>query len=269
MKISIATSALLLVAAVLSMSKPAVGQTPLIISTDQHYLLSSGPVFDSFAWYDSAVAPGIFPFFPASVDLTSFHFDLGERAFYATVANPMKLVDGTYVTPRDILTIVGNDVLLETPGDAIDLPTGIKIDALFRDGGEWILSFDVPTTIDGERIDDADLVRIGGPQPEVIFSAADRGLPVGLDLDAAHIVGDDIYMSFDQPGSVDGISFDDDSVMVFSRDDDTWRLHQDASQFAGFPSFAGVDIDAISMTPELFGDSFENGSTTRWTRVVQ
>jgi hypothetical protein len=240
----------------------------LILSSDQFFSFGGDPVFDTGIWYQSGLGTQAMVLMQPGLELESFHYDLDRGALFGTVGHATKLLDGTTVTPRDILQL-GLSITLETSGEALGLPEGAKIDALYLDGGEWIVSLDRPTMVAGEIIRDSDLVRLmgGGAGVEIVFSAVDQGLPIGLDIDGAHIKGDDIYLSFDQAGRLPGLDFNDHSVIVYSTATETWRLHHDAASEAGFPSFAGMDVDALSITPEIFGDSFESGSLARWSSV--
>jgi hypothetical protein len=72
---------------------------------------------------------------------------------------------GTMFDPRDVIRYDGANCITVIDGSAVGIPWGSKVDAITLRGGDYgvpIVSFDVPTTINGPTFQPADLAQYVG-----------------------------------------------------------------------------------------------------------
>lgn len=211
-----------------------------------------GAVVDGADVADDALAGSAtrvaFPGLPAGADLVAYHLLPGGDellVFDVTVALP----GGVTATPRDVLRLSAGTWSIEYAGNA-SLPAGSRIDALATaEDGALLLSFDVTVALGSTVFDDADLARLGGGGIfNSFFDASAHGLPAAADLDAAHrLANDNLLLSFDITGQVDGTTFDDEDVVEFNPRSASFSLAYDGS--ARYAALAAADLDALDGLP--------------------
>ena len=110
-------------------------------------------------------------------------------------------------------------------------------------GGGLHLSFD--TTVDlgsGVIAADEDLVLFLGGGFVLSFDGSAAGLDPALDLDAANVQPDGSFvLSLDQAGTIGGVVFDDDTVLIW--DGAVWAVAVDASDLDA--AFGPADLVAV------------------------
>lgn len=154
------------------------------------------------------------------------------------------------VEPRDVIRYDGIVYALEFDGSSEGIPQGVAVDAVSREaGGDTLLSFDITVDLGGGLVAaDEDLVRWNGASFALVFDGSLEGIEQGLDLDAAHGAGSGaLGLSFDGAGSVGGVDFDDEDVLLFDPSGPTWTLAYDGS--ALHPALAAADVEAV-VVPE-------------------
>ena len=134
-------------------------------------------------------------------------------------------------TRDDVGTSGTFDVLFD--GSDVGVPAGAQIDGFSVDrGGNLVMSFSRAVTIDGIRVERADLVRfafasdsgLGNGRTagrfDLYFDASDVGLGAGADIDAVSLVaGGDILLSFSNSGVIGGVAYRGEDVLRFSPND--------------------------------------------------
>jgi hypothetical protein len=183
-------------------------------------------------------------------------------------------LDGTIVTPSDLVTFdatTGNSRLLWRGADA-GVPPGVAIDAVAHVGGDWLLSFDVSFTADGQPADDEDILLWRAGQGWIDrIDLSDLGVERELDLDAleAQELGR-YWISFDGSGVIPGptpVPFDDEDVLLYEEGAvPPWTKAFDGNGSLGLAS--AVDLDAVGIPSLPFADGFETGGTDRWSSVA-
>jgi hypothetical protein len=208
-------------------------------------------VFDDQA---GGVAPVGLGSLPAAADLTAYHrFPDGDHlmAFDTTVK-----LDNTVVGRGDIVRYDGVGYTLEFDASAEGVPAGVCIDALSSVDGDLLLSFDTTVSLDGQVIDDADLVRRLPAGFARYFDSSVAGVPQAMDLDAAAVGGNGLlYVSFDTGGTlggVDGISFSDEDVLDYDANTGQWGMAYDGDNLHS--GWHAGDVDAVSLVNDSDGD---------------
>ncbi len=154
------------------------------------------------------------------------------------------------------------------------LPGNPPVDALHgMDGGDWLLSVQVPTDLGGTTYDPRDLVRFDGVSYTLFFDGAANGIPVGANVDAAFLDGGDAgdpVVSFDAPATVGGTTFGPADLVRFATGGAS--LFFDAGA-AGVP--AGRDVSGadqlgagVALTfdvpTDLAGTTYLPGELVEW-----
>lgn len=205
----------------------------------------------------------------AEADLTAYHLRQdGTQIFALDIATDLPGLLGA--RPNDVVSFNGTGYGMAFSGVANGLPAGAAIDALTAASNEdLLLSFDVALDLPGVSAEDRDLLRWSGSGWSVFFDGSDAGVPDGLDLDAAHLLTDNIrlLLSFDGSGTVGGVQFDDEDVLEHNLVNRSWALFWDGSSRR--PEVTAADLDALYAFEErpssLFSDGFESGDLSAWS----
>lgn len=230
----------------LSAAAPAVAQWVYVpdgaIEASGVFLTPRDLVNDSGAGPLSAVpVAGL----PETSGLAAYEADSnGDTLFVPRIA--IELPGPTYAMRQDVVRDTGAGLVLEFDGSAAGVPAGVAIDALARTAsGELLLSFDTSVELPGLFVDDEDLVLWNGAGFAPFFDGSTEGVPTALDVDAASYdpVGNRLRLSFDTPGEVGGVSFEDEDLLELDRSSGIWSLAFDGS--ARDPALAATDIVAV------------------------
>lgn len=206
---------------------------------------------------------------PEQADLTAYHLRQdGTQLFALDITVNFPGLPG--VRPNDVVSFNGNGYGLAFSGVANGLPAGTAIDALTAASNEdLLLSFDVALDLASISAEDRDLLRWNGSGWSVFFDGSDAGVPDGLDLDAAHLLTDNVrlLLSFDGSGVIGGIQFDNEDVLEYNLVNSSWVLFWDGS--GRRPEVATADLDALYAFEErpsgIFSDGFESGDLSAWS----
>lgn len=189
---------------------------------------------------------------PDGAEITAYSTGFAEGEHFFVLDHTMTLPGSVTVRPRDVVQWDGAAYAIVLPGDANGIPDGVAIDAFTFDSstGRFLLSFD--TTVDlgsGFVVRDADL--LDGSTGMLAFDATAAGVPAGLDVDGVSHVAttQDLLVSFDVGGMIDGISFADEDVLRYSVNGiDPWTLEIDSSTTD--PDWGAADLSALHAVPE-------------------
>lgn len=157
---------------------------------------------------------------------------------------------GVTALPSDVLELYDfpGGYVKRFDGVAGGVPPGANLDAIFLDGGDGgdlIMSFDVPSTIGGQTFEPADLVRFNGSSFSLYFdaSAAVPPIPPTTNVTGADRRGSLVILTFDVPTTQGGQTFLPGQLV-------SW----DGSGFAPFyadPSWPpGSAIEALALLPQ-------------------
>jgi hypothetical protein len=153
---------------------------------------------------------------------------------------------GLPVSPADVLRWDGGGYTIAFDAAAAGIPTGADVDAVTADGDDLLLSFDVTVDLPGGPYADEDLVRWDGSSFTLELDGSEAGVPAGLDLDAAHRLGNGhLLLSFDTAGMIGGVAFADEDLLELSPGTGTWELAYDGS--AEHPGWIAADLDAVAI----------------------
>lgn len=157
------------------------------------------------------------------------------------------------VGPRDVVRYNGVTYSLEFDGSANGLPAGSRIDALSHTSdGDLLLSIDVTVAFSSTHAAtpftaaDEDVVRWDPADGMTwMFDGSDEGVGTSLDTDSVHFIEatQNLLLSFDGSGVIDGVGFDDEDVLEFDPGSDTWDLAVDGS--ASSSNWGAADLDAF------------------------
>ena len=170
-------------------------------------------------------------------------------AFDTTLSLPGGLIE----RPGDVVRFNGTTYSLEFAATANGLPNGVMTDAVAQiSPNDLLLSFDVTVTLGSIIAAPKDLVRFKNGTFSLFFDASVAGVPAGLNLDAVDCLprNGHLLLSFDGSGTVGGVSFDDEDVLEYSPESNTWVLAYDGSaQHAGWPPADLAAVSATAATP--------------------
>lgn len=136
-----------------------------------------------------------------------FRMDGGDWLFSVESAADL---GGTTFDGTDVVRFDGALFTTFLDGAAAGIPAGANVDALFLDGGDGgdlVLSFDVPTTLGGTNYGPADLVRHAGGVFSPFLDAAAAGIPPGSNVTGADRRGGLIVLAFDIPTDLGGTTY--------------------------------------------------------------
>ncbi len=192
-------------------------------------------------------------------------YDLALDAFSIDITATVDLADGPTITMRPGEVWTGSGTLLFDPASA-GLPDWANVDAVAFDplSGDLLLSFDsfilqfIP--LRGSLVpylSPSHVVGWDGFQLTGFFDG-DR-VPRALNLDALHVLDDGrMLMSFDTPGRIDGLGFDDDDLLLHDPVGDWFSpvylvgaLH---------PTLPAADVDALSGVTRIDGGTVRFGA---------
>jgi len=205
---------------------------------------------------------------PSGADVTAFHRTAEGALFFAfDTAVRVPGAEGDLTITPDTVAWLNPDTGLYVPATLLDLPAGVRIDALTVDEYQnFLLSFDVSVRLNegtGEEFtaDDEDLVRMPSLFEftwALAFDGSAAGITPDLDLDAAHRrANGHLLLSFDGSGTVGGFHFDDEDVLEYIASpgpgESTWQLEYDGSNTHVLIFNEGIelaDVDALYIVPE-------------------
>jgi len=188
------------------------------------------------------------PMLPADAHISAVHhFANGDLllAFGTTVILPGA---GT-IERRDLVrfTSASQSFAVEVRGADVGIPNGAAIDAVAVLGNTILLSLDVSVG----PFDDEDVLAINGSNLELFLDLSAIGIDPALDLDGLDI--DDgattrLYLSFDGSGTVDGVAFDDEDILIYDLGTQSWGLGYDGSAaVAHWPSATNLVDFAVEL----------------------
>jgi hypothetical protein len=181
------------------------------------------------------------------VNVTANHQFWGGAQLFS-LDRAVVLAGSLAVGPEDVVRYAGGSYTLEFDGSAKGLAPGVGVDAVTLSGGKLVLSFDATVTLGAVTADDEDLVRFDGSAFTLFFDGSARGVPGGLNLDAAHVLnGNRLAMSFDGSGSLPGVVFADEDVLEYDVLEDAWEITYDGS--AEHPGWDAPNLDAVALPP--------------------
>ena len=160
----------------------------------------------------------------------------------------LSLPGGLTVRPGDVVRLHGTTYSLEFDATANGLPNGVMTDALAEiSPNDLLLSFDVTVALGSITAAPEDLVRFKDGAFSLFFDGSLAGVPVGLNLDAVDCLprNGHLLLSFDGSGTVGGVNFDDEDVLEYSPESNSWAMAYDGSaQHAEWPP---ADLAALSV----------------------
>jgi hypothetical protein len=115
-----------------------------------------------------------------------------------------------WAEPRDVVELDASGTYGKPfSGAAWGVPAGIAVDALFLDGGDWVMSFDAPVDLVGRNWLPADLVRwnAAGFDPVPYFDSVAAGIPRSSNVTGADLRGGDLILTFDVHTDIPGGPF--------------------------------------------------------------
>jgi hypothetical protein len=184
---------------------------------------------------------------PAGVNLTAYHqyFD-GVHLFSLDV--PVLLDGSLFAEPGDVVRYDGVTYTLAFDASAEGVAGGVGVDAVTTSSQKLVLSFDAPVVLGGELCGEEDLVRFDANGFALFFDGSDVGVPVGLNVDAAHMIGGSrLAVSFDAGGSLPGVVFADEDVLEYDTFLGTWEITYDGS--AEHADWEVPNLDAVGLPP--------------------
>lgn len=208
---------------------------------------------------------------PANVNVTAYHrLDGSLRLF--SLDTFVELPGGVVADRDDVVQYDGAGYAVLLDGSGAGLPDGARIDALGwrRQGGvaSLLLSTDLTVELPGGLVaEDEDVVAWDGAVWSLVLDGSAAGVADGLDLDGIDRdpVTGELFVSFDGSGNLNGLDFDDDDALAW--DGSTWTLAFSGDDLGA--SFAAGDLDALGvLTPNLFRDGFESGTTAEWSATA-
>lgn len=193
------------------------------------------------------------PNLPANARVAAAHRFANDDLLLA-FESTLSLPGAGIVEPRDLVRFSNatQTFAVEVHGADLQLPTTAAIDAVaVTSGGTILLSLDI--SVGG--FDDEAVIAVNGSSLSLFLDTAAVGIATGLDLDGLDIEDDGadtlLYMSFDGSGTVDGVQFDDEDVLLYNLTTQTWSLAYDGSAAsAGWPAAADLTaLDVVLVAP--------------------
>jgi hypothetical protein len=158
--------------------------------------------------------------------------------------------NGGVAEPRDVVryTSATGSYSVEVHGADIGIPTNAAIDALTATGdGTILLALDISVG----AFDDDEVLKIVGNSLQLFLDLPAVGIDRALAIDGLGVNdnGTQLYLSFDGSGAVDGVAFDDEDILLYDLNSQTWTLAYDGSTAAAmWPSAA--DLTAFDVILE-------------------
>lgn len=186
---------------------------------------------------------------PDGVDVDAYHEVPGGAVLFSTSTTVS--LGAVVAAPEDVVRLDGGVYSLELDGSAQGVPAGANVDAVTREGGDLIVSFDVAVSLPGGVVAaDEDLVRFDGSAWSLALDlssvAVSPAFDSALDVDAADArPGGRWALSLDTTGSAGGVTFDDEDVVEVDPGAPAVSLAFDAS--AAHASWSAADLDAVTL----------------------
>ena len=178
------------------------------------------------------------------VDVTAFHLFSNDVHLFSVdgaIALP-----GLAAGPEDVVGHLDDSYLLAFNGSVEGVPAGVGVDAVSVIETALLLSFDTPFTIGADTMHPEDLLRFDQSGFTVFFDGSVAGVPAGLNLDAAHYLGEDrVALSFDGGGSLPGVVFADEDVLEYDLVTGEWEITYYGS--AEHAAWGGANLDAVAL----------------------
>jgi hypothetical protein len=177
---------------------------------------------------------------PANVEVSGYHPLPGGTVLLSvdtTTALP-GLPAAAPAEPRDVVEFTPGTGLFAVyfDGTAAGVPGGARIDALsFAAAAGLLLSFDISVALPVVgAVDDEDVVSFAAGSFAMVFDGSAAGIGSALDIDAFQTVTMalplEFTFSFDTSGSVGGVTFDDEDVLIYNDSSlPTYAMYVDAS----------------------------------------
>lgn len=233
------------------------GQPPDVLRYAPDITVSLGGIVVDGGTLATDDLPGVtllpIPNLPANARVAAAHrFANGDLllAFESTLSLP----GAGIVEPRDLVrfTSATQTFAVEVHGVDLQIPTTAAIDAVaVTSGGTILLSLD----ISAGGFDDEAVIAVNGTALSLFLDTAAVGIAPALDLDGLDIEDGGaetlLYMSFDGSGTVNGVQFDDEDVLLYNLTTQTWSLAYDGSAAAaGWPAAADLTaLDVVLVAP--------------------
>lgn len=230
----------------------AIAQTldAISVSPDITLDLGASVLSDEGAVVEFGSGTGAIDLGPLPANVAVIAIDVVEGASTLFALDTTAVLGGTTYRAGDVIGWDGAAYSLAWDANAAGLPSNARVDGLaFGPDASLYLSFDIDVDLGGTIVQDHDVLRVlsgGGLFVEFSDSFDDWGIRA-LDVDAVTLLpGERIGLSFDQPGIVEGLVFDDADVVSFDVNDETWAMVFDAS--AANAAYAGAaDIEAVTV----------------------
>lgn len=192
------------------------------------------------------VATASFPGVPERAAVTAYHLLPNGDALFA-LDTAAELPGPLVVDRRDVVRFTtSKSYALEFDGSAHGVPDGAAIDAVSMSSFGLLLSFDVTVDVVGVVAADEDVVGWDGASFWLALDSSTHGVPEAVDTDAIHDPQDgNGALSFDTGGSVGGVAFDDDDVLLLDFAGGTWSIVYDGS--AQHATLEAADIEAVTL----------------------
>jgi hypothetical protein len=233
------------------------GQTPDVLRYAPDITVTLGGIVVDGGRLATDDLPGVtlvsIPNLPANARVAAAHrFANGDLllAFESTLSLP----GAGIVEPRDLVrfTSATQTFAVEVHGVDLQIPTTAAIDAVaVTSGGTILLSLDI--SVGG--FDDEAVIAVNGSSLSLFLDTAAVGIATGLDLDGLDIEDEGadtlLYISFDGSGTVDGVQFDDEDLLLYNLTTQAWSLAYDGSAAAaGWPAAADLTaLDVVLVAP--------------------
>lgn len=130
-----------------------------------------------------------------------------------SLAAPTTLPDGVTYDPTDVVRFDGAAYHLFLDGVASGIPPGANVDALFLaagDPGDVVVSFDAPTTVQGNTYEPADLVHLVDGQWSLFLDASLTNPPIAVSNNvtgAGEGPGGTLVLTFDVPTTLGATTY--------------------------------------------------------------
>jgi hypothetical protein len=192
------------------------------------------------------VVPASLGSLPENAAVTAYHLlDDGDQLFAIDTA--VELPGPLVVERRDVVRYDGASYTLEFDGSAWGVPDGAAVDAVsMTELGQLLLSFDTTVQLGGDVANDEDVVGWDGASFWLALDGSFLGIAEALDVDGIHDLQDNRgALSFDGSGSIGGVAFDDEDVLILDFGTSTWTLGYDGS--AQHAALAAADVEAVAL----------------------
>lgn len=206
------------------------------------------------------VGPVVLPGVPVGANLSALHrLPNGDVLLAFDVSVEIPGAPSIVAHPGDVVGYDGVAYSVALDGAAAGVPSGAVLDALSRDGADWLLSFDAPTSLPGLDVESGDVARFDGVVFTLALDGAGVGVPPGSNLDAVHYVAASgrWLASFDVSGAIGSLSFDDEDVLEYDPGGRGWEQAFDGS--TAHPGWSSAGLDALAVVADSDDDGLSDG----------